>query len=261
MRILTTPSRRAAGAKLLKRNLSDIAAMGGRPGSAVLSLALAPATSVRWLREFYLGLAACARSHGVKIVGGDITQAPAGFFGAFLTLHGEATGPRVLTRTGARAGDTIFVTGRLGGSRLGHHYKFTPRLREGAWLAAQPEVMAMMDISDGIAKDIWALTPAGLIASINPADIPVSAAASRPRAVERPAGLGTRPGRWRGLRIAVCDPREKTNGRVRCPLGAYLQNAASSHRGALRPADATRTHRLELAAWLRTSTIGCAPAS
>ncbi len=172
----TVPAR-AAGAKLLKRNLSDIAAMGGRPGSAVLSLALAPATSVRWLREFYLGLAACARSHDVKIVGGDITQAPAGFFGAFLTLHGEATGPRVLTRTGARAGDAIFVTGRLGGSRLGHHYKFTPRLREGAWLAAQPEVVAMMDISDGIAKDIWALTPAGLIASINPADIPVSAAA------------------------------------------------------------------------------------
>jgi thiamine-monophosphate kinase len=179
---------RAAGAKLLKRNLSDIAAMGGRPGSAVLSLALAPATNVRWLREFYLGLAACARSHDVKIVGGDITQAPAGFFGAFLTLHGEATGPRVLTRNGARAGDTILVTGRLGGSRLGHHYKFTPRLREGAWLTAQPEVVAMMDISDGIAKDMWALTPDGLIASIDPADIPVSVAAKTlARRSRRPA--------------------------------------------------------------------------
>ena len=170
-------SPRAAGAKLLKRNLSDIAAMGGRPVAAVLSLALAPETNVGWLREFYLGLAASARRYRVKIVGGDITQAPAGFFGAFLTLHGEATGPRVITRNGARAGDHLFVTGRLGGSRQNHHFSFKPRLAEGAWLAKQPEVAAMMDVSDGIAKDVQALTPAGLTASILPAALPVSAAA------------------------------------------------------------------------------------
>ena len=168
---------RAAGAKLLKRNLSDIAAMGWRPVAAVLSLALAPATNVAWLREFYLGLAACARRYRVKIVGGDITQAPAGFFGAFLTLHGEATGPRVITRNSARVRDHLFVTGRLGGSRQDHHYSFQPRLAEGAWLAKQPEVAAMMDVSDGIAKDVQALTPAGLLASILPAALPVSAAA------------------------------------------------------------------------------------
>ena len=168
---------RAAGAKLLKRNLSDIAAMGGRPVAAVLSLALAPATNVAWLREFYLGLAAAARRYHVKIVGGDITQAPAGFFGAFLTLHGEATGPRVITRTGAKLRDHLFVTGRLGGSRQGHHYTFQPRLAEGAWLARQPEVAAMMDVSDGIAKDVQALTPAGMVASIAPVAVPVSAAA------------------------------------------------------------------------------------
>jgi len=168
---------RAVGAKLLKRNLSDIAAMGGRPGAAVVSLALAPDTSVTWLRGFYRGLADCARRHGVKIVGGDITQGPKGFFGAFLTLHGESTGQRVVTRSGAREGDAIFVTGRLGGSRAGHHYKFTPRLAEGAWLARQKDVVAMMDVSDGIAKDIQALTPKGLIASIWPPVIPVSAAA------------------------------------------------------------------------------------
>jgi thiamine-monophosphate kinase len=170
-------SARAAGAKLLKRNLSDIAAMGGRPVAAVLSLALAPATNVAWLRDFYLGLAACARRHRVKIVGGDITQAPAGFFGAFLTLHGEAAGRRVITRNGARPRDHLFVTGRLGGSRRNHHYDFQPRLAEGAWLARQPAVVAMMDVSDGIAKDVQALTPAGLIASIAPAALPVSTAA------------------------------------------------------------------------------------
>ena len=167
----------AAGAKLLKRNLSDIAAMGGRPVAAVLSLALAPATNVAWLRDFYLGLAACARHYRVKIVGGDLTQAPAGFFGAFLTLHGEATGKRVITRTGAKVRDHLFVTGKLGGSRRGHHHAFNPRLAEGAWLARQPDVAAMMDVSDGIAKDVQALTPAGLTASILPSSLPVSAAA------------------------------------------------------------------------------------
>ncbi|HWA24138.1 MAG TPA: thiamine-phosphate kinase [Lacunisphaera sp.] len=170
---------RAVGAKLLKRNLSDIAAMGGRPVAAVISLALAPTTSVAWLRAFYLGLAACARRHRVKIVGGDITQGPAGFFGAFLTLHGESTGARVITRSGARTGDHIFVTGRLGGSRAGHHYRFVPRLAEGQWLARQKDVVAMMDVSDGIAKDIQSLTPRGLVASVWPRILPISAAARR----------------------------------------------------------------------------------
>ena len=170
---------RAVGAKLLKRNLSDIAAMGGRPLAAVVSLALAPGTSVAWLREFYRGLAACARRHGVKIVGGDITQGPAGFFGAFLTLQGEATSPRLVTRGGARPGDRLYVTGVLGGSLLGHHYKFSPRLAEGAWLARRTEVCAMMDISDGLAKDLAALTPGGLAPALSAAAIPISAAARR----------------------------------------------------------------------------------
>jgi thiamine-monophosphate kinase len=168
---------RAVGAKLLKRNLSDIAAMGGRPVAAVVSLALAPETSVAWLRGFYLGLAATARKYRVKIVGGDITQGPRGFFGAFLTLHGESSGSRVITRTGARAGDSLLVTGRLGGSLLGHHYRFTPRLAEGAWLASRPEVRAMMDVSDGLAKDLDALTTSGLSAALVEPAVPVSLAA------------------------------------------------------------------------------------
>lgn len=169
---------RAVGAKLLKRNLSDIAAMGGRPLAAVISLALAPETSVVWLRGFYLGLAACARRYRVKIVGGDITQGPRGFFGAFLTLHGECTG-RLITRTGARAGDPIYVTGRLGGSLLGHHYQFSPRLAEGVWLSGRREVRSMMDVSDGLAKDLDSLTPAGLVPALRAAAIPVSTAARR----------------------------------------------------------------------------------
>lgn len=163
---------RAAAEKLLKRNLSDIAAMGGRPIAAVLALTLDARTSRRWLEEFHRGLAACARRHRVKIVGGDVAQAD-GSLAASLTLLGEATGPRVLTRTGARAGDAILVTGALGGSlRSGHHFRFTPRLAEGRWLARQPAVRAMMDVSDGLAKDLHALTPRGaapaLVASALP---------------------------------------------------------------------------------------------
>ena len=170
---------RAVGAKLLKRNLSDIAAMGGRPVAAVVSLALAADTNVGWLREFYLGLAAAARRFKVPIVGGDITQGPAGFFGAFLTLHGEAAGPRVVARGGALPGDRIYVTGTLGGSLLGHHYRFTPRLAEGAWFARRSEVCAMMDVSDGLAKDLGSLTPAGLAPAICESAVPISAAARK----------------------------------------------------------------------------------
>lgn len=160
------------GAKLLKRNLSDIAAMGGKPRVAVVSLCLDRATRVRWLREFYRGLAATARRYGVAVVGGDVAEAP-GTFAASLTLLGEATGNRLLTRQGARAGDWIAVTGRLGGSLgSGHHYRFQPRLAEGQWLARRPEIRSMMDVSDGLAKDLAALTPAGTRPALDLAAIP-----------------------------------------------------------------------------------------
>ena len=165
-------SPRAVGEKLLKRNLSDIAAMGGRPVAAVLALTLDATTDRQWLEQFYRGLARCARTYGVAIVGGDVAQAN-GVVAASLTLLGEATGKRVVTRTGARIGDWIYVTGVLGGSlATGHHFKFTPRLQEGAWLARRPEVRAMMDVSDGLAKDLHALTPIGAAPALQPEALP-----------------------------------------------------------------------------------------
>src|ERR1035438_7981343 len=142
---------RAAGAKLLKRNLSDIAAMGGRPRAAVVALALDGRVSIEWLAEFYRGLARESRLRGVPVVGGDVTLLP-GSFVATLALTGEATG-RILTRTGSRAGDWIYVTCAVGRSvRTRHHYLFEPRLAEGAWLARRKGGRAMIDVSDGLAK-------------------------------------------------------------------------------------------------------------
>lgn len=167
---------RAVAAKLLKRNLSDLAAMGGHPRAAVVALALDARVSTRWLEGFYRGLAATARAYGVPIVGGDITHQPAGLV-ASLTLIGEARGPRVLTRHGAKTGDWIYVTGTLGGSILGHHHRFTPRLSEGAWLARRDEVRSLMDLSDGLAKDLPALAPRDAVPSLSASAIPISAAA------------------------------------------------------------------------------------
>ena len=163
---------RAAGAKLLKRNLSDIAAMGGRPVAAVVALFLDPGVRLAWLEEFHRGLADCARRHGVSIVGGAVGQAK-GVLSASLTLLGRAP-PRLLGRRGARVGDRIYVTGVLGCSLAsGHHLTFRPRLREGAWCARNPAVKAMMDISDGLAKDLPAITPANAEAAIEARLLPL----------------------------------------------------------------------------------------
>jgi thiamine-monophosphate kinase len=167
---------RAAGAKLFKRNLSDIAAMGGRPRVALVALALDGRVSLEWLAEFYRGMAAESRRHGVPIVGGDVARLK-GAFVATLALTGEARG-RVLTRAGSRAGDWIYVTGSLGNSlESGHHFQFQPRLAEGAWLSRRAEVRAMIDVSDGLAKDVRALAPQGAEAALFDAMLPLRSGA------------------------------------------------------------------------------------
>lgn len=163
---------RSAGEKLFKRNLSDIAAMGGRPRAAVVALALDSHVKLVWLEEFYRGLAAVSRRYHVPIVGGDVAHHRGGIV-ATLTLVGEAAAGRVVTRTGARVGDWIYVTGALGRSLpTRHHYLFSPRLAEGTWLARQPGVRAMMDVSDGLAKDLHALTPRGAEPALDATALP-----------------------------------------------------------------------------------------
>lgn len=144
-----------AGRKLMARNLSDIASMGGIPRRAVVSLWLSASVSLKWLECFYRGIAKLAGSYHVEIVGGDVSRAPDGVFIADLCLQGMSAKP--LQRRQVREGDSIWVTGVLGGSILGKHCSFEPRIEEGKWLNENNWAKSMMDISDGLAKDLPSL--------------------------------------------------------------------------------------------------------
>jgi len=161
--------------KLLRRNASDIASMGGFPKSATLSLALPSKLSLAWLQRFYEGLAQEANRLQIQISGGD-TSATSDFLGAFMTLIGVAN-ERILERGKATLGSPIYVTGELGGSLLEKHYAFEPRLAEGQWLAEYPETLSCMDLSDGLGKDCPALLSPGLAARLYSKRIPISDAA------------------------------------------------------------------------------------
>ncbi len=164
-----------AGAKLVKRNLSDIAAMGGTPGPAVLALLCGPDLSTRWLEAFFRGIHQCCERHKVSLVGGDISSLAHGNFSAVLTLTGQAQSPKL--RSTAKSGDHIYVTGTLGGSILGKHFQFQPRLAEGQWLSTQQYCHAMMDLTDGLAKDLKSLLPSDTHAALDLAALPIAEAA------------------------------------------------------------------------------------
>ena len=147
------------GWKALCRTLSDIAAMGGTPRAALITLAVPGDRAVSVVEGWYRGLRRAAETYGVSIVGGETSSLPASVATAFLsiTVTGSVARADCLYRSGARVGDLIAVTGRLGGSfTSGRHLDFTPLLREGAWLARAGgfRPTAMMDLSDGLAKDL-----------------------------------------------------------------------------------------------------------
>jgi thiamine-monophosphate kinase len=162
------------GWKALAVNLSDIAAMGGRPRWALVAFAGTEGTTAEEIAAFYAGALELASAHDTVIVGGDTSASPSGWT-INVTLLGEATAP--LLRSTARPGDTLAVTGSLGRSAAGlailereaapdgvdtadvaavtaAHLRPHPRVREGMWLAAAGGVTAMMDLSDGIGIDL-----------------------------------------------------------------------------------------------------------
>jgi thiamine-monophosphate kinase len=143
------------GWKAVARVLSDFAAMGGQPGELLVTLALAPEVSVDWVDGLYRGMNSCLARHGGVIVGGETTSLPSGT-PAMISVAGRGmvTRKNLVTRSGGRPGDSIYVTGWLGGSIRGKHLDFTPRLCEAAWLVSNGAITAMMDLSDGLAKDL-----------------------------------------------------------------------------------------------------------
>ena len=165
------------GWKALACNVSDVAAMGGVPHWAVVSLGLPRATPVRFVDELYAGLARCARRYGVALVGGDTVRAPQVIVD--VAILGTAQPRRLTLRRGARVGDRLFVTGRLGGSyRSGRHARFLPRLAEAQALLRRAGVHAMIDLSDGLASDLWQMSRAsGVMLRVEAARIPVARAA------------------------------------------------------------------------------------
>ncbi len=165
------------GHKALARCLSDIAAMGGTPTAALVTIGLPRKFDAALVETIYAGMNALARRHGVAIAGGETTTNPERIL-ISVALIGFAPRNKVLLRNGAKAGDAIFVTGELGGSLAGRHLEFEPRLAEARWLADRCSVHAMIDLSDGLAGDLRHVLNASHVgAELLKSAIPISRAA------------------------------------------------------------------------------------
>jgi len=162
------------GHKALGRCLSDIAAMAGTPTAALVTIGLPRSFKPEVVEGIYSGINALARQHQVAIVGGETTVSPERMFISVALLGWVPRGKGVL-RSGAEAGDAIFVTGELGGSLAGKHLDFEPRLVEGRWLAQHFALHAMLDVSDGLAGDLrHILTASRVGAELLAPSIPIS---------------------------------------------------------------------------------------
>jgi thiamine-monophosphate kinase len=166
------------GRKALARCLSDIAAMAGMPQAALVTLGLPRDFDPAFVEKIYAGLNETAHQHGVAIVGGETTTNPVLLLN--LALLGFAPRGQCVLRSGAEAGDAIFVTGELGGSLAGRHLEFEPRLAEARWLADEVAPHAMIDLSDGLAGDLKHILDASKVgAELLTSAIPISRVAKQ----------------------------------------------------------------------------------
>ena len=168
------------GRKSLAVNLSDIAAMAGRPTSAYLSLALPGNRGVEFARQLVTGFVALAEEFSVTLAGGD-TNAWNGPAVIAVTLLGDPPGTGPIRRSAAEVGDWIMLTGSVGGSPIDNrHATFRPRVDEGRQLAATVRLHAMIDVSDGLAADLHHILDESRVGAVVSADaIPVHPAAQR----------------------------------------------------------------------------------
>jgi thiamine-monophosphate kinase len=168
-----------AGAKAVNRCLSDIAAMAAQPAAIMISVALpktGPGSGEPFAKDLFLACQSAAAKFNCPLVGGDTA-----IWDQRLTITVSALGQlpqnrKPITRSGAQPGDTLFVSGALGGSILGRHLTFTPRIELALKLAEKlgNDLHAMMDLSDGLAQDLPRLAAASNVgAQLHTAQLPI----------------------------------------------------------------------------------------
>lgn len=140
------------GRKAITRCLSDMSAMGATPISCMVSVTLHSGAPVKLREQLFLGISKTCATYGLSLAGGD-TQSWDGPLSVTVSMVGMMNEVRPALRAGAAPGDVIAITGSLGGSILGKHLRFEPRIAEGRFLADRG-VSAMIDISDGLSGDI-----------------------------------------------------------------------------------------------------------
>ncbi len=193
------------GHRCLVRGLSDIAAMGGTPMAAFLSLALPPEIPQKWVDGFLRGLQRLAKQFSVPLAGGDTAESPAGVL-ADIVVVGSVPKGKALLRSCARPGDRIYVTGSLGASAATiallergrklrehdypQHFAPMPRIEVGRVLRERQLASAMIDLSDGLSVDLMHICEeSGVGANLNPAAIPLADIGRPPRQVDLDSGL------------------------------------------------------------------------
>lgn len=158
---LTSAPPRRVGWKAAARVVSDFAAMGGTPERFLITLALPPETAVDWVEDLYRGIADCLSRFGAVLAGGETCGVPADSAPVIsVAATGSVERGHLVLRSTGKPGDVLLATGRLGGSIHGKHLDFIPRTEESAWLVSNHKPTAMMDLSDGLAKDLPRLAAA-----------------------------------------------------------------------------------------------------
>ena len=169
----------AVGHKAIARCLSDIAAMGCYPTFAVVAIMIPRNAREVYLKRVLSGLERTAERYRTPVVGGDV-KSHQGKLAISVALLGETRDLEPVRRSGARIGDAIAVTGPLGGSILGKHLKFQPRVQEGLELNRRFELHAMIDISDGLTTDLGHVCDESRVGALLLEDqLPISADAKK----------------------------------------------------------------------------------
>lgn len=177
--LLADVDARRIGKKLVNVNLSDLAAMAAEPDALFVSLCLPNKDSDRLASEIFEGICEAAERGGSAVAGGD-TNCWNGPLALHLTAVGRAQNCGVWKRSGAQAEDVIVVTGQLGGSLLGKHLDFEPRLAWARAVRDSVDIHAAIDISDGLSIDLLRVCDAsGCGAVLDLASVPISDAANR----------------------------------------------------------------------------------